>query len=42
MSGENGLGKADTLREREKIGLDLTPPVLIANAMRATDAQVRH
>jgi hypothetical protein len=33
---------AENPRERAKIGLDLTPSALIAHAMHATDAQVRH
>jgi hypothetical protein len=42
LSGENGLGKAENPPGKAEIRLDLTPPALIANAMHATDAQVRH
>ena len=42
MSPGNGLEKAENPREKAKIGLDLTPPALIANEKRATVAQVRH
>jgi hypothetical protein len=42
LSGENGLEKAENPRDKAKIGLDLTPLALIANAMHATVAQVRH
>jgi hypothetical protein len=42
LSGENGQEKAANPREEAKIGLDLAPPALIASAMHATVAQVRH
>jgi hypothetical protein len=42
LSAENGLEKAEKPRGMAKLGLDLNPLTLIANAMRATVAQVSH